>query len=95
VLLLLQLHLGARAHANDGHTPGQLGQPLLQLLFVIVIVRGAGFNLGLDLVDPPQDVLAVRDALPKGYPIPAGYAWGRRPILARTNDLAAEQSAQR
>ena len=36
VLLLLQLDLGRRADLDDRHAAGQLGQPLLQLLAVVV-----------------------------------------------------------
>ena len=38
VLLLLQLGLGRGADLDDGHAAGQLGQPLLQLLAVVVEV---------------------------------------------------------
>ena len=36
VLLLFQLGLGRRADLDDGHAAGELGQPLLQLLAVVV-----------------------------------------------------------
>src|ERR1700733_12405259 len=50
VLALLQLDLGRRAGLDDGHAARQLGQPLLQLLAVVV---GVGVvDLGADLVDP-------------------------------------------
>ena len=47
VLLLLQLGLGGGADLDDGHAAGQLGQPLLELL--AVVVRGGVLDLGLDL----------------------------------------------
>jgi hypothetical protein len=54
VLLLLHLHLGGGADVEHGHTAGQLGQALLQLL--LVVVAGGGLDLGLDLVHTPGDV---------------------------------------
>ncbi len=49
MLLLFQLSLGGRADLDDGDAAGELGEPLLQLLFVVV---GVGLvNLGLDLRD--------------------------------------------
>ena len=56
VLLFLQLDLGRRAHADDGHAAGQLGQPLLQLL--PVIVAGAAVDLDPDLLDAAHDRLS-------------------------------------
>ena len=61
VLLLLQLDLGGRADLDDRHAAGELGQPLLQLLAVVV---GVGLlDLGLDLVDPALDVVVLAAAL--------------------------------
>src|SRR5258706_102737 len=60
VLLLLQLDLGGGADLDDGHAAGQLGQPLLELLAVVV---GVGvLDLGLDLVDPALDLLFAATA---------------------------------
>src|SRR5712691_1768963 len=57
VLALLQLDLGGRAGLDDGHAASQLGEPLLQLLAVVV---GVGvLDLGLDLVDPASDLVLV------------------------------------
>jgi hypothetical protein len=57
VLLFLQLGLGGRADADDGHATGQLGQALLQLL--AVVVAGAGVDLDADLLDAALDLLLV------------------------------------
>src|ERR1700753_4409368 len=57
VLALLQLDLGRRARLDDGHAAGQLGQPLLQLL--AVVVRVGVLDLGTDLVDPARDLVRV------------------------------------
>ena len=54
VLLFLQLDLGGGTDLDDGHATGQLGQPLLQLL--TVVVRVGVLDLGLDLADPALDV---------------------------------------
>ena len=53
VLLLLELDLGGSADLDDGDAAGQLGQALLQLLFVVV--GGGLFDLGLDLLDAALD----------------------------------------
>src|SRR4029450_4391967 len=64
VLLLLELDLGGRADLDHANAAGQLGQPLLELLAVIV---GVGvLDLGPDLVDPALDVLGVALALDDG-----------------------------
>ena len=54
VLALLELDLGGRADLDDRNAAGQLGQPLLQLLAVVVGV--ALLDLGADLVDPALDL---------------------------------------
>jgi hypothetical protein len=64
VLALLQLDLGGRADLDDRDAAGQLGQPLLQLLAVVVGV--ALLDLGADLVDPALDLLGVAGALDDG-----------------------------
>src|SRR6266568_2820112 len=57
VLALLELDLGGRPRLDDGDAAGQLGQPLLQLLAVVV---GVGVvDLGADLVDPARDLVGV------------------------------------
>src|SRR5215217_7975096 len=64
VLLLLELDLGGRPDLDHAHAPGQLGQPLLELLAVVV---GVGvLDLGPDLVDPALDVVGVALALDDG-----------------------------
>src|SRR5690606_32842987 len=57
VLALLELHLGGGTDLDDRDTAGELGQPLLQLLAVVVGV--ALLDLGPDLVDPALDLLGV------------------------------------
>src|SRR6476469_1720875 len=61
VLALLQLDLGGRPRLDDGDAAGQLGQPLLQLL--PVVVRVGVVALGPDLVDPSCNLLGVARAL--------------------------------
>src|SRR6201993_4300773 len=57
VLALLELDLGRRARLDDCDAAGQLGQPLLQLL--AVVVRVGVVDLGADLVDPASDLVRV------------------------------------
>ena len=59
-LLLLHLDLGRGADANHRDAADQLGQPLLQLL--AVVVRGGLLDLRADLLDTALDVglLAAR-----------------------------------
>src|SRR5439155_20098194 len=64
VLALLELDLGSRADLDDRNATGQLGQPLLQLLAVVVGV--ALLDLGADLVDPALDLLGVAGTLDDG-----------------------------
>src|SRR6266498_3528453 len=64
VLLLLELDLGGRADLDHAHPTGQLREPLLELLAVVV---GVGvLDLGLDLVDAALDVLFAAGALDDG-----------------------------
>ena len=58
VLALLDLGLGRTADADDRHAAGQLRQPLLQLL--AVVVRGGLLDLRLDLRDPALDLVLAR-----------------------------------
>ena len=51
---LLHLGLGAAADRDHRHAAGELGQPLLELLAVVVAV--AGFDLPLELLDAGLDV---------------------------------------
>src|SRR3954468_23566731 len=64
VLALLQLDLGRGTRLDDGDATGQLGQPLLQLLAVVVGVRL--LDLGADLVDPTLDRVGLTGALDDG-----------------------------
>jgi hypothetical protein len=57
VLALLELHLGGRTRLDDGDTAGRLGQPLLQLLPVVVGV--GALDLGADLVEPRGDLVRI------------------------------------
>ncbi len=64
VLLLLELHLGGGADLNDSHTPGHLGEALLELLAVPV---GVGvIDLRLDLVDAALHVGGAASTLDDG-----------------------------
>ena len=56
-LLLLHLGLGRGADVDHRHAAGELGQPLLQLL--PVVVAGGLLDRGLDLVDPALDVVCL------------------------------------
>ena len=57
MLALLELDLGCSANLDDRNAAGQLGQPLLQLLTVIVAVRL--LDLGTDLVHATLNLLRV------------------------------------
>ena len=60
-LLLLDLDLGGAADLDDRHAAGELGQPLLQLL--AVVVGGRLLDLRLDLRDAALDVLLLARAV--------------------------------
>src|SRR5690606_8794895 len=64
VLALLDLDLGRAADADDGDAAGQLGQTFLQLF--LVVVRGGGLDLGLDLADAGFDLVLAADAVHDG-----------------------------
>ena len=53
ILALLHLGLRGAADPDDRNTAGELRQPLLQLL--LVVVRGGVLDLGADLGDPALD----------------------------------------
>ena len=57
VFLLLHLDLRSGADVDYGHTAGQLGQTLQELL--VVVVAGSLLNLGLDLTHAGLDHVAV------------------------------------
>ncbi len=59
-LLLLHLALGRGADVDLGHAAGQLGQPLFELL--AVVVAGGVLDLAADLVDAALDVAALAGA---------------------------------
>ena len=63
-LLLLHLGLGCRADLDDGNAADQLGQPLLQLL--AVVVGGGLLDLGADLLHAAFDGLGVAGAVDDG-----------------------------
>src|SRR6185437_14733561 len=64
VLLLLDLDLSRAADADDRDAAGELRQPLLQLL--LVIVGGRVLDLRLDLSDPRLDLLFLAAAVDDG-----------------------------
>ena len=64
VLLFLDLGLGGAADADDRDAAGELGQPLLQLL--LVVVGGGLLDLRLDLADARRDVGLVAGAVDDG-----------------------------
>src|ERR1019366_7249112 len=74
VLTLLELDLGGRARLDNCNAAGQLGQPLLQLLLVVVGV--ALFDLGADLVDATGNLVGVSATLDDGR------------VVLRDDDLA-------
>ena len=51
---LLHVGLGRRTDADQGHAAGELGQPLLELLLVVLAL--GLLDLAAELVDPPLDV---------------------------------------
>ena len=63
-LLLLHLGLGGRADLDDRDAADQLGQPLLQLL--AVVVRGGVLDLRADLLDARLDVGLLAGAVDDG-----------------------------
>src|SRR5690606_14964834 len=64
MLLLFQLGLGRGANPDDGYATGQLGQPLLQLL--AVVVAGAALDLDLNLFDARLDLVRIASAIDDG-----------------------------
>src|SRR5450631_3686807 len=64
VLALLELDLGGGARLDDRNAAGQLGQPLLQLLLVVVGV--ALLDLGADLVDATGNLVGVSGTFDDG-----------------------------
>ena len=64
VLPLLDLDLGRAADADDRDAAGELRQPLLQLL--LVVVRGRLLDLRLDLADAGLDLLLLAGAVDDG-----------------------------
>jgi hypothetical protein len=63
-LLLLHLGLGGGADLDHRNAAGELGQPLLQLL--AVVVRGGLLDLGADLLDAALDRLRIAGAVDDG-----------------------------
>src|SRR5947209_1833180 len=64
VLALLELDLSGRSGLDHRNAAGQLGQPLLQLLAVVVGIRGV--DLVADLVDPALNLLGVAGTFDDG-----------------------------
>ena len=60
VLSLLHLDFGRGSDVDDRDTAGELGQPFLQLLFVVV--GGRFLDLRLDLIDAGLNVLLLAGA---------------------------------
>ena len=81
-LLLLHVGFGLGADADDRHAAGELGQPLLELLLV-VLALGLG-DLVLDLLDPLVDVGPL-----------AGAFDDRRVVLVDGDLLGAAQVLER
>ena len=63
-LLLLHLGLGGRADGDDGDAAGHLGQPLLQLL--AVVVGGGLLDLVADLRDAALDIIGLAGSFDEG-----------------------------
>ena len=68
VLALLHFDLGRSADADDGDAAGELGQPLLQLL--AIIVGGRLLDLGANLRDAALDVRLLAGAVDDGGSLP-------------------------
>ena len=63
-LLLFHLGFGGGADLDDRHAAGQLRQPLLQ--FLAIVIRGGLFDLRPELLDPAFDVLLRSAAVDDG-----------------------------
>src|SRR5690606_969883 len=61
VLAFLDLDLRGAADLDHRHAAGELRQPLLQLL--TVVVAGRGLDLGANLLDPGFDVVGIAAAI--------------------------------
>ncbi len=62
--LFFHLHLGGRTDIEHRDPAGELGQPFLQ--FLAIIVRSGVFNLCLNLIDASLDILFLAGALHDG-----------------------------
>src|SRR5579883_3475445 len=80
ILALLHLDLGRAADADHRNTAGQLRQPLLQLL--AIIVRGGLLDLRADLLGAGLDVLLGAGAVDDG-----GVVLGQADLLRRAQEL--------
>src|SRR5690606_27743084 len=63
-LLLLHLGFAVGADGDDGHAASELGEPLLQLL--AVVVAGGGLNALAKLLDPLLNIGVAAAALDDG-----------------------------
>ena len=64
VFLFLHFHFGGSAHMHNGHAAHELGQAFLELF--AVVVGGAVFDLGADLLHAGLDVVALASAVNDG-----------------------------
>src|SRR5690606_26497231 len=81
-LLLLHLGLGRGADLEDGHAAGELGEPLLELL--AVVVRRRRLDLRLDLADAGLDhVLRALAADERGVVLVDDDALGAAEVVER------------
>ena len=90
VLLLLELDLGGRADLDHRDATGQLGEPLLELL--AVVVGGGLLDLGLDLGHAGLDLVRRAGAVDdRRVVLGRDDAAGRAEVLGRDRvELAAD-----
>ena len=90
MLLLLQLDLGGRADLDDRDATGQLGEALLELLFVVV--RGGVLDLRLDLGHSGLDLVRLAGSVDDRRVVLGGNDATRRPEVLRRDrvELAAD-----
>src|SRR5262249_30113497 len=97
ILLLLHLDLGRTADLDHRNAAGELGQPLLQLL--TVVVRGGLLDLRLDLVDARLDLFLLAGAVDvRVFFLPDDALFGaaehgKRPGLELDAEVAGDELA--